>query len=230
MPQTPAFIYPRHCVSAEEFAAVQRVRGYLSGLARRARTAGRDRSIATLRKAGMKVLALALYKGVSVATISRVVARQEGEEAKEYPHVPDVLAKLYIGVLAACHTLYANRLTSRKVREERKVAKEIQTGRLKVASVCPSCGLRHRQFADMDICPSCGLRLRYRKHQRKEDNMNPLTKIAATARAGTGCELSSADVALLVDLLHAELAMAEEDVDRWRDRFHEYQRRADRAE
>ena len=176
------WLYPRHCRDDEEFSQVQRVRGYLSGLARRARTAGRDRSIVTLRRAGMKMLALALYKGLSVASISRIVGRQKGEEAKQYPFVPEVLANLFRGVLVACHIRFVNRFNTRKVRDveegiERKVrrdrliAAEIAAGRWTVGRCCPSCGLRHLQLHEMDCCASCGLRLRYdHTHQRKEDH------------------------------------------------------------
>ena len=166
------WLWRRHCESDEEFAELQAVRGYLSGLARRARTARRDRAILSSRRAGMKVFAIAMRFCLSVAQISRIVARQKGEAAKQYPHVPTVLSRLFHGVLVPRNTLYANRLSRQndriedsKIREReeryRTLASRIRDGTVTVTDECPSCGLRHRQLDEMQWCASCGLRLRY---------------------------------------------------------------------
>ena len=112
----------------------------------------------------MKMLAIGLYKSLSVASISRIITRQRGERAKEYPQVPDVLARLFRGVLVGCNSLFANRCITRKEEEDRRLATAIRTGTFTIRDHCPSCGLRHRQFEAMveqGWCPSCGLRLRY---------------------------------------------------------------------
>ena len=86
-------LYRHDCESDEEFSQLQRVRGYLSGLARRRRTAKRDAEIVTRRGLGVKLLSLAISYGLSQARICQICRRKPWKPV--YPQVPEVLSRLY---------------------------------------------------------------------------------------------------------------------------------------